>query len=306
MDKLTAAKILGVEYDSSIEDIRAAFRAKTEEINLEDDPQEFALIQTAYRTLTKSGSGAGLSLPGDTGTVFHADEDLSSDEMDDAADGMDDPGIEYAEGEETLFAGIVEEETAKDREEYERQKARETFIALLQFPKSSYDYVQLLEIARMCDLRGDECRGIVKQLTTVRNLIRRGDNRVRRTEGFDEFVGYLYSRMGKTYHPKLLRLKYLVVILVAAYLAIPAVAGVVMGVVESFTGEMDNMEGMADKVSFVVMMVLSALFIIGLIIILRKTREMRRSKRTVIVVAYIVAFMIIEMAVILITYSMLR
>lgn len=193
MDKLTAARILGVEYDSSREDIRAAFRAKTEEINLEDDPQEFALVQTAYRTLTRSSGGAGLSLPGDTGTVFHADEDLSSDEMDDAAGGMDDPDLEYAEGEEALFAGIVEEETAKDREEYEIQKARETFAALLQLPKSNYDYTKLLEIARKCDLRWDECKGIAKQLTAVRNLIRRGDNRVRRTEGFDEFVGYVFA-----------------------------------------------------------------------------------------------------------------
>ena len=200
MDKLTAARTLGVEYDSSIEDVRAAFRAKTDEINLEDNPQEFALIQTAYRTLTKSGSGAGptlsgggtgLSLSGDVGTVLQTDEDQAADGMDDPSDEMDDPDLEYAEGEESLFADIVEEETAKDREEYERQKARETFISLLQFPKSSYDYAQLLEIARMCDLRGDECRGIVKQLTTVRNLIRRGDGRVRRTEGFDGFVGYL-------------------------------------------------------------------------------------------------------------------
>ena len=287
MDKLTAARTLGVEYDSSIEDVRAAFRAKT----------------GAGPTL--SGGGTGLSLSGDVGTVLQTDEDQAADGMDDPSDEMDDPDLEYAEGEESLFADIVEEETAKDREEYERQKARETFISLLQFPKSSYDYVQLLEIARMCDLRGDECRGIVKQLTTVRNLIRRGDGRVRRTEGFDGFVGYLYSRMGKTYHPMLIRLKYLVAILIAAFFAIPAVAGVVMGFVEAFTGEMDNMEGMTEKVSFVVMMVLSVLFVVGLIIILRKTREMRHTRRTLIIIAYIVAYFVLEMVVAIIDDSML-
>ena len=301
MDKLTAARILGVEYDSSIEDIRAAFRAKTEEINLEDNPQEFALIQTAYRTLTRSAGGAGLSLPGDTGTVFHADEDLSSDEMDDAADGMDDPGIEYAEGEETLFAGIVEEETAKDREEYDRQKARETFAALLQLPKSSYDYVQLLEIARKCDLRWDECKGIAKQLTAVRNLIRRGDNRVRRTKGFDEFVGYLYSRMGKTFYPMVLRLKYLVAILVAVWFLAPAVFGILVGLYEEFA----KMPGVADKASLAVTLIMLVVFFAGIFFITKKTGEMRIAKRNVIIVIYIVLFIAFDLFITLLVYNML-
>ena len=299
MDKLTAASILGVECDSSIEDVRAAFRAKTEEINLEDDPQEFALIQTAYRTLTKTGGGAGMTLSGDAVMVSHKAEDRLPIEN-------HDPVFEDGENEEDFFAGIVEEESEKDRKEYERQMARETFAALLQLPKPSYDYVQLLEIAKGCDLRGDECIGIVKQLTTARNLIRRGDNRVHRTEGFDAFVAYLYSRMGKKYHPMLLRLKYLVVILIAAYFAIPAVAGVFMGFVEAFTGEMDNLEGMTEKVSFVMMMVLSALFVVGLIIILRKTREMRRRRKTLIIIAYIVLFVAFDLLITLLMSNVLK
>ena len=111
--------------------------------------------------------------------------------------------------------------------------------------------------------------------------------------------------MGKTDHPMLIRLKYLVAILIAAFFAIPAVAGVVMGFVEAFTGEMDNMEGMTEKVSFVVMMVLSVLFVVGLIIILRKTREMRHTRRTLIIIAYIVAYFVLEMVVAIIDDSML-
>ena len=112
--------------------------------------------------------------------------------------------------------------------------------------------------------------------------------------------------MGKKYHPMLLRLKYLVVILIAAYFAIPAVAGVFMGLVEAFTGEMDNLGEMTEKVSFVMMMVLSALFVVGLIIILRKTREMRRRRRTLIIIAYIVLFVAFDLLITLLMSNVLK
>lgn len=295
MDKLTAARILGVEYDSTIEDVKAAFRAKSEEINLEDDPQGFALIQTAYRTLTRSDRAAGLNLAGDAGTVFPLDEERINGEN-------VDPEFEYSEGEEALFSGIVEEESERDREEYERQSARETFAALLQLPKSRYDYVQLLEIAKKCDLRWDECKGIAKQLTSVINLIRRGENRVRRTEGFDGFVGYLYSRMGMKYRPMLLRLKYLAAILIAAVLMAPVLSGIFAGLSEEFA----KMEGVADKASLAVTLVLLVIFFIGISLIMKKTHNMRTAKRNVIIVAYIAVYVVLDLFITIFVYNLLK
>ena len=296
MDKLTAAKILGVEYDSPIEDIRDAFRAQTEEINLEDDPQGFALVHTAYRTLTRPRGSAGLSITTDSETELPAGEDSTGYAV----------GLGSEAGETGFFAGIEEEEARRDREEYDRREARMAFRSLLEEPRSDYDYVKLLEHARICELDRNESASIAKQLTTVYNLIRKGENRVRRTEGFDEFVAYLYSRMGKTYHPIWLRVRNWGTVLIAAYFAIPASAGIIQGLVESITGDLDKMEGMADKASYIVMIGTVVLFIVGLVIILRKTVEMRRVKRRVIIFAFIVACMILDYVATLITYSLLE
>ena len=299
MDKLTASKILGVAPGCSIEEIKEAFRKKTEEIQIEEDPQGFALVQTAYRALTKTGDSVRLSTSTRQAPTFSVTRGLPD---------LED-GLEYEDGEKELFTKIVEGEAQKDREEYDRQEARENLRYILEQPKANYDYVKLLKYAQACELNPDECEGLAKQLTTVHNLTKWGKNRIRRTEGFDEFVTYLYSRTGRTFNPRFHKARNIALVLLACYFASPAVLGIIWGLVESFrsiAGEFNSMEGAADKASFVVMFGMQIPFVIGLILILRKTAEMRRKKRSVIIVAYIVAFEILSIAAILITYNVLR
>ncbi len=53
MDQLTACRILGIPPSCSREEIRDAFRKKSQDVHPEENPEEFARIQAAYRTLTQ-------------------------------------------------------------------------------------------------------------------------------------------------------------------------------------------------------------------------------------------------------------
>ena len=284
MDKLTAAKILGIEAESSIDEIKAVYREITKEIQLEDDPERFALVQTAYRTLTKKGGTNDPSFAVSTGRLILGSSDydyVKPAEEEEYEEDDDEKGHEE-DDEKKLFADIIKTATRREIEKASRESAREEFFYLLQNSNFQYDFVRLLELGKKCDLDAFECAEIAKSFTKILNVLSGVKRRTCKADGFNEFVSFLYLRMGKKYNPRLHKLRNFIVVIVVASV-MPMASTIEM---------MNEMKGheniVAEVASFAVCIELLALTIVGAVLVSQKLDSMNKLLRIILMILYII------------------
>lgn len=289
MDKLTAAGILGISPGSSKEDIREAFRNKTANVRLEDDPETFGRLQTAYRVMMRAGADASFS-----------PEYLEYGEA--APDALNNSkGSAYAGAEdiENLFSRISEDmpETEEDSSQLGIMQARVGFSALWKQPASEYDYNEMLKCAELSDFSPRECRKIADRIKKDGfTVLKFGKNRVRRTEGFDSFLSYLYARAGKGYHPMPLRVWYYFKLVLALFPIFPVTAAYIHMLVSDFT-VFSELTSPLTRVLIIERDIFSVLFIVGFFPLTRLMARKRSPRKTYAVVYFLYIVIMIALSV---------
>lgn len=80
MDKLMAYKILGLENNASIEEVKEAYARLSKEYHPEENPEEFQQIHEAYVTLTRRGRRGNNSVLVDSSPIVHHEVENSQDD----------------------------------------------------------------------------------------------------------------------------------------------------------------------------------------------------------------------------------
>lgn len=216
MDKWVAARILDVDVDASLEEIKEAYKAKIASVQLEENPEEFTRIQNAYQTLKKQNRtirSRGSSKKADTASRYEEkagngeQTQVSADANKEESSTYDDEQQRFTEVNKReeedarygdIFADVIAREAQAEANVEEFERAREEFFDALEAPRSVYDFRQLLDLARNCFLSPREAKDIASGLLWS---LPWGKNRVRTKEGFHDFIRYLRARAGKPYFP---------------------------------------------------------------------------------------------------------
>lgn len=80
MDKLMAYKILGLENNASMEEVKEAYARLSKEYHPEENPEEFQQIHEAYVTLTRRGRRGNNSVLVDSSPIVHHEVENSQDD----------------------------------------------------------------------------------------------------------------------------------------------------------------------------------------------------------------------------------
>lgn len=289
MDKLTAAKILAISPDASIEEIRDAYKKLTETVQIDENPAEFARIQTAYKTLVGKVNNVFLYTSNDEyeEQVFALDDHMEAADFCDGnkegkffdnntKDKTDDDGLE------SFFTEILVKEEEQRQAEADARRALSRFTYTLNnHPASDYDYEKLLELAENCNLSKESCESIADRLTAYKNQKIKDPNGVRRTKGFDEFVGYLYERAGKKYSPIQQRIRDYILI---AFFSLE----MLLVMFQELTNAFIDVE--TNSVFFYLRIVLFFIYVAGLLLVRKATDSKRPIKRYLALFVY---FMVI-------------
>lgn len=139
MDQLTAYRVLGLENNASIEEVKEAYARLSKEYHPEENPEEFQQIHQAYTTLTRRGRrGNSAVLVDNSPMVNHEREEISESDL--------------------VFHKLpeYEEEQENDKNEYEYDFARSIRVAQEQEEqtnKEQFDFDASIEQARSEEIK---------------------------------------------------------------------------------------------------------------------------------------------------------